>query len=113
MNLQDLLKKYNENPEEAVKAMLDSNKEGKAHLKKIFENLDDYDAYAVSVSKDGNVESFTCGNPLEIALMGHKTEEEAKETVKKLPDDMQAMLAMHAMGKVLKNIINGEDEDED
>lgn len=110
MNLEDLFKKYDENPEEAIKAMADSNKEGKTHLKKIFENLDDYDAYVISVSKDGNVQNFTCGNPLEIALMCHKVEE-AKKTVKKLPDDMQAMLAMHAMGKVLKNIINGEDED--
>lgn len=111
MNLEDFLKKCDENPEKAIKAMLDSNKEGKEHLKKIFENLDDYDAYVVSVSKDGNVQSFTCGNPLELALIGHKVEEEAKKTVEQLPDDMQAMLAMHAMGKVLKSIINGEDED--
>lgn len=110
MNLEDFLKKCDENPEKAIKAMLDSNKEGKEHLKKIFENLDDYDAYVVSVSKDGNVQSFTCGNPLELALIGHKVEEEAKKTVEQLPDDMQAMLAMHAMGKVLKSIINGEDE---
>lgn len=111
MNLEDLLKKYDENPEKAVKAMLDSNKEGKAQLKKIFKNLDDYDAYVISVSKDGNVQSFTCGNPLEIALMGHQAEEKAKKIVEQLPDDIQAMLAMHAMGKVLKSIINGEDED--
>lgn len=111
MNLEDLLKKYDENPEKAIKAMLDRNKEGKEHLKKIFENLDDYDAYVVSVYKDGTVQKFTCGNPLEIALMGHKVEEDAKKTVEQLPDDTQAMLAMHAMGKVLKNIINGKDED--
>ena len=40
-----------------------------------------------------------------------KSEEKAKKTVEQLPDDMQAMLAIHAMGKVLKNIINGKDED--
>lgn len=111
MNLEDLLKKYDENPEKGINSMLDSNKEGKEYLKKIFENLDDYDAYVVSVYKDGTVQKFTCGNPLEIGLMAKKVEGDAEKIFEQLPDDMQAMLAMRAMGKVLKNITNGKDED--
>lgn len=97
MNLEDLFKKYDENPDEAIDAMKDSNEETMAKIKKIIDHLDDYDTFLICVSKDGNVQNFQQGNPVEVAYMANRAEANSKKVIDKLPDELKTMCILKAL----------------
>ena len=97
MNLEDLFKKHGENPDEVVDARKDSNEEAMAKIKKSIDHLDDYDAFLICVSKDGNVQNFQQGNPVEVAYMANRAEANSKKIIDKLPDELKTMCILKAM----------------
>lgn len=97
MNLGELFKKYDGNLDEAINAMKDSNEEAMAKIKKIIDHLDDYDTFLICVSKDGNVQNFQQGNPVEVAYMANRAEANSKKVIDKLPDELKTMCILKAL----------------